>query len=252
MKFSTIRLLLSLSGSLVFLLGLLGWVLKEPVVAAYSPPNAGEARPEAFVHLWDINEIFSCGDGSEQFVELRNPDPDDDFETQFNGQTLVATNLAGTLSHTFTFTGNVSSPTGDKHLLIATDGFSSLPGGVTPNFTLPDNFLFSGGGSVKFGSPAPFDTVTYGAGQLPLDGVNSLNRQAGILVIGVNSPKNFADQTGSVSCPAQNSSLFIYLPLIFKSFTPFVDEHAADLPLDSSFNRRYPERPVDLFDPYFP
>jgi uncharacterized repeat protein (TIGR01451 family) len=206
MKFSMIRLLLSLSLSLMLLLGLFGWVLKAPIVAAYSPPSAGEAIPEAFVHLWDVNELFSCGDGSEQFVELRNPGPLDDFETNFNGQTLVATNLAGTLSHTYTFTGNVSSPTGDKYLLIATDGFSSLPGGVIPDFTLPDNFLFSEGGTVKFGSPAPFDTVTYGAGQLPLDGVNSLNRQGPTtLITATNSPVNFAGVSGSVSCPATPS-----------------------------------------------
>jgi uncharacterized repeat protein (TIGR01451 family) len=116
---------------------------------------------------------------------------------------LVVTNLAGTQSHTFTFPEDtdVSTPTGFKSLLLATDGFSSLPGAVVPNFIIPDGFLFPGGGTVTFGS---YDSVSYGAGQLPQDGINSLNRvynQSPNLVSATNSPKNYAGQSGSVSCP---------------------------------------------------
>jgi uncharacterized repeat protein (TIGR01451 family) len=199
MNSQMIRLYLLLSWGLLLMLGLLSWGMKEPDrAAAYSPPNAGEARPNAFVHQWDVNEIFSCGDGSEQFVELLNP-TSDNFEVAFAGQQLIAANLNATQTHTFTFPSNVSPPTGNKSLLIATNGFSSLPGGVTPDFILPDDFLFPGGGSVKFGT---FDTFSYGAGQLPLDGVNSLRRQGASLVTGLNSPQNYTDPPGSVSCPA--------------------------------------------------
>lgn len=194
MKSRIIRLCLSLAGGWLLTVAVFLWGAREAdPVKAFAPPNVDRAIPNTFVHQWDVNELFSCADSSIQFVELHNPTTDN-FETQFNGQVLVATNLAGTLSHTFTFTANVSSPTGNKSLLVATAGFSSLPGGITPDFTLPDNFLFTDGGSVKF---ATFDTFSYGAAQLPLDGVNSLSKGG---VTGVNSPINYAGDTGSVLC----------------------------------------------------
>lgn len=201
MKYQMLRLYLLLSGGLLLILGLLSGGMKEPdLAAAYSPPNAGEAAPHnADVEDWIVNEIFICANGSEQFVELHNPTPINN-ETEFGEVSLVVTNLAGTQSHTFTFPEDtdVSTPTGFKSLLLATDGFSSLPGAVTPNFIIPDGFLFPGGGTVIFGT---YDGVSYGAGQLPKDGINSLNRQGAGLVSATNSPKNYADQQGSASCP---------------------------------------------------
>jgi uncharacterized repeat protein (TIGR01451 family) len=203
MKYQRLRLYLLLSWSLLLLLGLLSGGVTEPdPAAAYSPPNAGEAAPlNADVENWVVNEIFICANGSEQFVELRNPTPAiDQFE--FGEEQIITTNLANTETNIFTFPDgtDLSPPTDFKTLLVATDGFSSLPGGVTPDFILPDNFLFSGGGMVRF-EPAALDSVSYGAGQLPSDGLNSLNRQGAGLISGPNSPRNYAGQTGSVSCP---------------------------------------------------
>lgn len=194
MKSRWVRLGLSLGAGVLLLLVFLWGAGEAGPAAAFAPSSEGAAVPNAFVHQWDVNELFSCADTSIQFVELINP-TSDNFETQFNNKVLVATNLAGTLSHTFTFTSNVSSPTGNKSLLVATAGFSSLSGAPTPDFTLPDNFLFTDGGSVKFDV---FDTFNYGAGQLPLDGINAVSLGG---VIGVNSPRNFAGQQGSVVCP---------------------------------------------------
>lgn len=195
MKSQMLRSYLLLSWGLLLILGLLSWGVKEPdLVAAYSPRNARLADP---IEMWDVNEIFICGDGSEQFIELRNPTSADQ-ETEFGEEDLIATNLAGTQTHIFTFPSDVDPPTGNKSLLIATNGFSSLPGGVTPDFIIPDNFLFPGGGTVTL---VTYDSISYGAGQLPLDGVNSLNRQGANLISATNSPRNYAGQQGSVSCP---------------------------------------------------
>jgi uncharacterized repeat protein (TIGR01451 family) len=197
-KFLAIRLLLSVSGSLLLSLGLFWLVSKEPVATAYAPPNAGEARPNAAQHLWVINEIFSCADGSVQFVE---------FFTTFDGQDLLdnhflfAVNSGSSITNTFEFLTDLpSASTGGHTFLVATPGFSSLSGGVTPDYTIPTSFVFTASGRLNFGpnSSSFFDTFTYSAGQLLLDGINALNRN---FTTGVNSPQNFAGQTGSVSCP---------------------------------------------------
>jgi uncharacterized repeat protein (TIGR01451 family) len=195
MKSHKLRSYLRLSCGLLLILGLLAWGAEEShPAAAYSPPQARLADP---IDMWDVEEIFICGDGSEQFIELRNPTSANQG-TEFEEEDLIATNLAGTQTHIFTFPSDVAPPTGNKSVLIATSGFSSLPGSVTPDFILPDNFLFPGGGMVRL---AVYDSVSYGTGQLPLDGLHSLNRQGGNLTSATNSPRNYAGQAGSVSCP---------------------------------------------------
>ncbi|MBI1878035.1 MAG: DUF11 domain-containing protein [Chloroflexi bacterium] len=83
-------------------------------------------------------------------------------------------------------------------MLIATAGFGSLPGGVAPDYILTSSLIFTNGaaGSVSLIGAAT-SPLSYSAGQLPLDGINSLS-QGG--ATGVNSPRNFAGQQGSVSC----------------------------------------------------
>lgn len=199
MKSQMIRISLLLSWGLLLMLGLLSWGVKEPdPAAAYSPPNVGEAMPNASFHLWQVNEIFSCADGSAQFVEFFTTSS---FETQLNNKVLRAVNSSGTVTHTFTFTKNLTSSTANQSLLIATANFSNLSGaaGITPDFTLPDGFLFTTEGAKVELVNAVTSPLIYSSGELPLDGVTSLG-QGGATT--VNSPKNFAGQTGSVSCPA--------------------------------------------------
>ena len=198
MKSQMIRLYLLLSWGLLLMLGLLSWGIKEPdPVAAYSPPNVGEARPNASFHLWQINEIFSCADDSAQFVEFFTTSSS---ETQLDLKVLSAVNSSGTVTHTFTFTKNLTSSTANKSLLIATASFSNLSGaaGITPDFTLPDGFLFTTEGATVELVGAATSPLIYSSGELPLDGVTSLGQGS---VTAVNSPANFADQQGSVSCP---------------------------------------------------
>jgi len=196
MKSQMIRISLLLSWGLLLMLGLLSWGVKEPdPVAAYAPPHAGEAAPNASFHFWQINEIFSCPDGSAQFVEMVTGSTGQQF---LENQVLRAT--SGAQTHSFIFPNN--SPdynTTPKSLLIATAGFGSLPGGITPDFILPANFIFTvGSGSVELVGAATL-LISYSSGGLPLDGITSLG-QGG--ATGVNSPRNFAGQTSSISCPA--------------------------------------------------
>jgi uncharacterized repeat protein (TIGR01451 family) len=99
------------------------------------------------------------------------------------------------INEIFSFLSNSGTPTMGRSLLLATSGFAGLPGGITPDFIIPNNFLFTGGGLVDF---AGVDALDYTAGELPLDGVNSLS---GSNTTSTNSPTNFAGQTGSVTGP---------------------------------------------------
>ncbi len=141
---------------------------------------------DANFHLWEIKEIYTNSDGTVQFIELFTSS---DGQHVLNNHQIIAS-LGGD-THTFTFPSSSGTPTEDKHLLIATAGFSLLTGSVAPDFTLPDGFLFAPNGTVNF---VGADSRTYTT--LPTDGVMSLNYPGGTL--GVNSPTNFAGTQGNV------------------------------------------------------
>src|SRR6476660_7423875 len=90
-----------------------------------TPPAA-----RAFFHLWQIQEVFTNTDGSVQFVEMWDPNPG---ETVMTGKTITAT--VGSTTKTFTFPSFPNKNTQKQSVLIATTGFGSLTGGVTPDFT---------------------------------------------------------------------------------------------------------------------
>jgi uncharacterized repeat protein (TIGR01451 family) len=162
-------------------------------VEAFAPLNIGDVFPSANFHLWEINEIFTCADGSVQFVEMVTNSTGQ--HVLFNHE-LRATSGAQNRSFIFPFNMPMYTTT-PKYLLIATSGFGSLPGGVIPDYILTSSLIFTNGaaGSVALIGATP--GLSYVAGQLPLDGINSLS-QGG--TTGINSPRNFAGDTGSVSC----------------------------------------------------
>src|SRR5690242_4610193 len=91
----------------------------------------GNTQPfaEAAFHLWNVKEVFSNSDGSVQFIEMFDNSPG---ETVVNGFKLRS-NSDGVIKE-FTFPANLVNST-PGHMLIATPGFGSLTGGVTPTFT---------------------------------------------------------------------------------------------------------------------
>ena len=156
---------------------------------------------QASFHLWEIQEIYTNYDGSVQFIELATSASSQNF---VNGQRIQATSDGAT--NTFTFSSNVTGSTTNKSLLIATPGFAALPGGVAPNYGLPDPNMFG-----PFFDPYATsitinfigsDSVTFAGSLLPKDGVNSLYfTAAGVTSTGVNTPQNFAGADGSVNLP---------------------------------------------------
>jgi len=138
-------------------------------------------------HLYRINELYSNADGSVQFIELAVSD--ESGENSWQGLTLSATQ--GGTTHSYAFPSNLpSSATNNTSVLVATQGFANL-GIVTPDFIVQPGFLFTGGGTVNF---ANVDSVSYAA--LPTDGTHSISRDG---ASSVNSPRDFAGRTGSIS-----------------------------------------------------
>ena len=148
--------------------------------------SSGSSYVLAGAHTWDVNEMFSNADGTIQFIELRESGGGN-FETGVGGHLLTSN------TKSFTITSNVASPTGFKHILFGTAAFAALPGAPTPNYIIPANFFSISGDTITYN---PYDSRTFGAGALPIDGVRSLNNN---LTTGVNSPTNYAGQTGSVN-----------------------------------------------------
>jgi len=138
-------------------------------------------------HLWKFTEAFSNASGTVQFVEL--------FCTA-TGENSVGPFTVTAGANTFNFVNNLpANSTLNTSILIATSGFGSLPGGVTPDYLLPAGFLNTGGGTLNYASGVDI----WGYGALPTDGVHSLQRNGSSAV---NSPTNFAGQSGSVNVAA--------------------------------------------------
>ena len=166
-----------------------------------------ECRVYGFAHQWKINELYSNADGSVQFIEFTNASIANN-ESFLSGLDLTCSSALRT--NTFTFPGNLPSGTAFKTFLVGTTNLASIPGGVTPNYFIPANFLLLGNGTASYDT---IDVVTYA--NLPTNGVASLVRSGASMVFSANnSPKSF----NSVS----NSIVPVMIQLIQQSGTDFV------------------------------
>ncbi len=161
----------------------------------------------AIAHTYDVYEIFSNSDGTIQFVELlENNQP---FPA--NGQNVFLNAALVSDSTIFVFPNNLPSAfTARTNVLIATAGFAALPGAPAPDYIMPNGFVNVNGDTIQFcANPSCagisfYDSLSFAS--LPTDGITSLNR-ADVLdplirVTAVNSPTNFAGESGSVDVSA--------------------------------------------------
>jgi len=154
------------------------------------------ASARAGFHLWDVTEVYSSADGAVQFIEL----------TALSGgqqnfgccsPTIRSTNSLGV--NTFTFLTNLPGDTASRTCILGTSNLASFPGGVTPNFIIPPNFIrrpVGGGGAAVIFDALPA-TAAYTT--LPTDGESALLRSGGsMIVVPTNSPRNFQLQSNSI------------------------------------------------------
>ncbi|HVX15009.1 MAG TPA: DUF4214 domain-containing protein [Pirellulales bacterium] len=156
-----------------------------------------EERVLLTFHLWKIDQVFSSADGKVQFIELHDPA---DGENHTGGHTITSN------ENTFTFPANLpTDATANQHFLIATADYAALPGAVTPDYIIPDNFFNPAGDTLDY---ADVDEFTFTAAQMPTDGVNSLMRDFNTFALstGHNSETDLAGQTGSITASATQPS----------------------------------------------
>jgi hypothetical protein len=156
------------------------------LAAAGSPAIAGG-------HTWQVSELFSNADGTIQFVELKEP-------AGATAENSVSFYFVTSTARSYDITTNVAGNTAFKTLLFGTPAFcalfNQLPGNPTCDFQFSAGqtpFFVTSGDTV--GYSALGQHVTFAAGQLPTDGVNSLNAN---LTTGPNSPRNYAGGTGQI------------------------------------------------------
>ncbi len=149
------------------------------------------APAQAASHLWRFNEIFSNADGTIQFIELKECCGAAN-ETALGNKDISS----AATGNSYVFPANLpcNNCTANKHLLLATQSFADLPGAPTPDYIIEPGLFSINGDTLTYWFYAAA-TWTYGAGQVPVDGVNSLNRDG---TSGINSPTNFAGEEGSV------------------------------------------------------
>lgn len=149
------------------------------------------ATASAGSHTWDIVEVFSNTDGTIQFIEMAEV-AGGASEVNLAGKSVTSK----TTGKEFTFPENLDPPSTFMRLLLATEGFANLPDAPTPDYIIEDNFLPTCLGDTV--SWHIYDAYTWESGDLPTDGVNSLNRDTGVAA---NSPTNYAGDSGSVVVP---------------------------------------------------
>lgn len=162
-----------------------GWRLLAAVAVTLGASSAAHAGS----HSWRIHEIFSNADGTIQFIEMEEC-CGSSVETALGGKWI----RSAATGNQFDFPASISGDTANQYLLLATAGFAALPGAPTPDYIISDNFFATGGDTLTYWMYPPA-TMTFGAGALPLDGINSLDRDG---TTGLNSPTNFAGVTGTV------------------------------------------------------
>ena len=159
----------------------------------------------ASFHLWKISEIYSNADGSVQFIELTS---------QAAGQQFIAghriTSSRGNQVNSYMFPTNLPGETamgmgGDgyyganndveyKSFLIGSQGFAAL-NLVTPDFLVPNGFLFTTNGTVNFAE----NSAIMNYESLPTSGGLSYHGNG---VAMINTPTNFAGVTATIAASA--------------------------------------------------
>jgi len=158
----------------------------RPLIFAAAMLFAGAAG--ATFHLWKIYQLYSNADGSVQYIM---------FETQVAGQQFVQDHFVvtqqGQTNHEYMFPKDLPGDSLSRNFLIATQGFADL-GVLTPDYVVPNGFLFLPDGVVAF---LGADALDYA--DLPTDGVRSLNRAGQIN--SNNWPTNYAGDSASLTAP---------------------------------------------------
>ena len=157
------------------------------------------APAQAAFHAWTIREVDTDASGTLQFIE---------FFTSADGQQFVGGQSISVSSdgsnHVFTIPSHLPGDTAGHAFLVGTASITNF-GSPVPNYVMPSNFLFAGGGTLLFSSAEIGGAYT----NLPTNGSLSRTWNAGNAV---NSPQNFAGTTGLITIPNLPPAVAITTP----------------------------------------
>jgi hypothetical protein len=148
------------------------------------------APAQAAFHLFRIDQVYSNADGTVQYVVMREV-TGSDGEGFWQGNLLTTTGAASGPQQ-FQFPTNLpSQSTASRSVLIATSGFAAL-GLVAPDYTIPDHFLPTAGGTLNYASGV--EQIALPA--LPSDGATAIDGNGTHVPA---TPKNFAGATATLT-----------------------------------------------------
>lgn len=164
----------------------------------------GAGPVAAASHLWRFSEFYSSPDRSVQFIEMQEIGGSD-------GETNIRNHWYETNSynedHSELLGYDLPFGTANKKFLVGTESYAALPGVPEPDYVLPDGILDPSGDTVIWWF---YQTIAIPPGVMPSDGVHSItvvDPDAPTYSVGVNSPTNFAGETGTVVLPPQIPAL---------------------------------------------
>ena len=148
-------------------------------------------------HLWRFSEFYSSPDKTVQFIEMQEIEGSN-FETAIQGH-WYATNSFNQ-SHTQLLGTPLPFGTAFKKFLVGSESYAALPGVPEPDYILPDGVIEPSGDTIVWWF---YQTLTIPTNTMPSDGLNALHvihpANPGLgFATGLNSPTNFAGQTGTV------------------------------------------------------
>jgi hypothetical protein len=145
------------------------------------------APAHALFHFNSIEELYTNASGTLQYIQLYSASGDQQF---VSGLQIQVVNEGGTQTHSLTMPNDLPGDTTDKFWLIGTAGIDAA-GAPTPDFIMPNNFLFIGGGTINFfgANPGSYD-------DLPTDGINA--RRFGTSSNVPNLARNFQGESGAI------------------------------------------------------
>ena len=151
--------------------------------------NVGSA---AF-HLWTITEVYSSEDGTVQFIQLNANLGGQEFLKTFNAS-IRSTNSLGV--NTYTFPADLPGDTLNHTMIIGTSNLLSIPGGLKPDYFIPNAFILppvaGGNAGITYASGALVFT------NLPTDGDLAVMRSGTNAITGTNLMVNFGFVTNTI------------------------------------------------------